>query len=455
MIVKNEDRSQYLKINLSNGIKCVLYKRDEIHSVKIAAKVNVGSLDEEENESGISHLIEHLAFDGTKNFPTWDKLNTFLNDISGSSNAYTSDDHTKYYGSFPFQYLEEGIYYLSEVVLNPLYKASDIKKEVDIIIDEKVQYDDSTDYQMQLKIMQSRYSNNKTSFSRDVIGTVENLKSFSKSKILKHVERYYIPENISIEVVGNFDEKKIINLLEKYFGSFKNKKTKVSNKSKKKYLVEYPDYSDFKIATKQKLDINQYYLVINFPSLEFILTTQRERHLLSFLTDITASPQFQTSILWKRLREDLGIVYGISSWSWGSMSRSLFAIDTNFNPEYIEVVFKEILEGLKLIKEGKIGSDIFEKKKKRVIDTELIRYDSPGAVLDWIIMQEEEYEFHNEKLSISEYIELVKSYTFDDVVRLANKIYNFEKANIILVTKDSEKDVSKRVLSIWNSLNGR
>jgi len=58
-------KTEYSKITLSNGIQCILYPRNEIHSVSISAKVNVGSLDEDKSTSGLSHLLEHLVFDAS------------------------------------------------------------------------------------------------------------------------------------------------------------------------------------------------------------------------------------------------------------------------------------------------------------------------------------------------------------------------------------------------------
>ncbi len=440
-------KTEYIKFTLSNGIKCILYPRTEIHSVSISAKINVGSLDETKETNGISHLLEHLAFDATKDYDSWEKLNTYMNSFSGSSNAYTSDDHTKYYATLPYQYLEDGIKYISQVSLYQLFNESDVKKEVDIILDEKVRYDDSIEYQVQMEVLKNRFEDNDTCFSRDLIGTVENLKSFTKQTVEDHFNKHYVPENIEVYLVGNFDIAKATNLLEKYFGTFKSKA-----KPNRLFINTYPNYSNFTIKAKQKLDINQYYLIISFPSLEFLLTTFEERSLLAFLSVITASQQHQTSILWRRLREELGLVYDVSAWTYSMMSRSMFAIDTNFNPENLKVVLSEIYSGVNKIKMGLEGKEIFERRKKRLIDTELMRYDNPATVIDWISSQEEELEYHGKSIAISDYIKLIQSFKFEDVINLANKIYNWDKANIIVMSKDDPTNVEANIIDIWNNL---
>ncbi|MBE0573722.1 insulinase family protein, partial [Candidatus Dojkabacteria bacterium] len=96
----------YKKIVLPNGLTCVLYQRPEVHSVDISVDVEVGALDEAAEINGISHMVEHLPFDGTKEMPSWEKVDEFNNSISGSSNAYTSSAQTSYYGHYPCQYFE-------------------------------------------------------------------------------------------------------------------------------------------------------------------------------------------------------------------------------------------------------------------------------------------------------------------------------------------------------------
>ncbi len=68
------NNADYTKFYLPNGIKVVLYERKEVHSVNISVDVNVGALDETKVSNGLSHLIEHLPFDGTKELSSWEKV---------------------------------------------------------------------------------------------------------------------------------------------------------------------------------------------------------------------------------------------------------------------------------------------------------------------------------------------------------------------------------------------
>lgn len=441
----------YKKVILPNGLECILYKRSEIHSVDISVDVGVGALDETKELNGISHLIEHLPFDGTQDFPSWEKVDEFNNSISGSSNAYTSSSETSYYGHYPYQYFEEALHYLSDIVFNPLHKNEDIKKEQDIIIDELKTRADSIDYKVYRNMIDSRYVDNSSSYSFDVIGTEENVKGFEKSTIQAHHQKYYVPENIKVFVVGNFEYDKAEELLNKYF--YKNLKNRsFGNKPDRAFQRVFPAYSKFNISAATKQDLDQYYLTLTFPRPEFKKSKQSERIKLPFVSSITASGQYQQSILWKRLREELGIVYGVSAYGWDYFNRAFAIIETSFQPQYLEQVLVEIYTGVNKISDGVEGENVFKTRQKRIVDTELMIYDSPSNVLNWIMDQENENEYHNEFLTPTDFINKVKKMEYSEVTEMAKKVYNWSDVNIGVVSKDDSGVVKQNIEDIWNKI---
>src|SRR5690606_28708452 len=113
-----------------------------------------------------------------------------------------------------------------------------------------------------------------------------------------------------------------------------------------------------------------------------------------------------------------------------------FAVETSFNPEYLETVLKEIYNGIDKILKGKFDREIFFSRQRRIIDTELMRYDNPNNVLSWIVDQEDEFAAHKENLSVSEFIELIKGYKIADLLGASKDTYDWKKANITVVSKE-------------------
>jgi len=446
-----KSKIEFTKFYLPNGLKCILYRRPELHSVHISVQVNVGSLDENEKNNGLSHLLEHLPFNGTRDLPSWSEVDRFNNNIAGSGNAYTSISHTKYYGIFPSQYIEQAIYYYSQLVLHPLLKDEEITKEKDIILDEMKRDEDTVESKIYDNIRLNRFEDNNTSYSYKVIGSKDTVSKFTRKELLQHYDNYYVPENMEIYIVGNFNEELTKRLLNKYFCNDVKDKD-YAHKPERKFIKEYPEYSKFKIHAVQKGDLDQYYLTITFPGFGKLNKTIEDRLAVPFLEITLASPQYQHSVLWRRLREELGLVYGVNAYQYDLYQRSMFIVETSFNPEYLETILKEIYDGINKIKQNKVTDEIFKTRQKRLLDIQLMTLDNPENVLNWIEEQEEEMEYHGKYLTIEEYINIIKNYKFEDVINTSTQILDWNNVNIGIVSSHKPQDVVKEAEKVWNRI---
>lgn len=447
-MAKESINIDYTSINLSNGIKCVLYQRKEIHSISVKVSVNVGSLDEDEDTNGLAHFIEHVTHDGTEDMQNWEEVEKFKNDCSASTNAYTSTELTQYYGKFPSQFSAKALYFFSQIVLHPLFKDEDVEKERKIIIDELKGYEDEIDYKVLRNIKENRFVDSNTSFSYEIIGTQDLLQKYTTQDLKNFWEKYYYPKNIEIYIVGNFDEIQIVKDLEKHFGSFQNTSTAMTDS----YKTRFPAYTGFKFDVKQKLDLDKYYLTFTFPSIDFKHFPIGKRLIVDFLEDVTASSSFFQSVLWQRLRQELGIVYGVYSSSYDLYARDMFIIETSFNKEHLKTVITEIVAGIEKVLNGSITHEVFEAKRKKIVDTQLMELDRPDNVLYWIYRKEKEIEEHGKGFLISEYLDYVNNLKFSDVLDLAKEIFDWSKLNIGVVSSQPEDVVRKEIEEIIKQL---
>lgn len=442
---------KYTKFFLDNGVKCILHKRSDVHSISLSVRVGIGSLDETVETNGLSHFLEHLPFDGTEKMRTWVDVDKFNNDISGSSNAYTTDNHTLYYGKYPDKYLNEALFYQSQIVFHPLFEDEAISKERTIILDELKRVQDDLDFKIYDNFKKNRFKTSDTPFAFNVVGTIENVSRFSKDDILNHYSKYYVPENIEVYLVGNFDEDEAKKLINKYFND--ELKGRVFSKAEKRLFINnYPEYSDFTISASQKGDIDQYYLTLSFPVRDHCSSDLRDRLAIPYLNNTVASSQYQSSLLYKRLREELGLVYGISFWTYESYSRSSALLETSFQPDNLKQILEEIYIALKKVKSKSITDEIFETMRKRKFDTILMTLDDPTAALSWLYEQEEELLYRGKSYSISEYITMIENYEFNEILKLGDELVNWSKLNIGVVSKDDPEEVSSNINEIWNSI---
>lgn len=451
--MKKKPLIEYTTFHLDNGLKCVLYKRSEIHSVSIAVKIHVGGLNEDQSTSGISHLLEHLPFDGTQKFKSWDEIDSFNNSIAGDGNAYTSSSNTRFYGSFPSQFLEQAIEYYSQLVFHPLLKESDVEKERQIVLDEMKRSNDMVGTKIYQNMIQNRYIDKKTPFSHNVIGTRENVSIFTRDEIFEHHEKFYVPSNMEIYIVGNFDEGEAKKFLNKYFD--KDLKRNFGEKPEARYFKDFPDYSSFSVNAIKKNDVDQYYLSMTFPTFEKINTKNWIFDGgVPFVERILASAQYQKSILWKRLREELGLVYGVDTYTLDYTSRAMFVIETAFQPEHLKTILSEIYSGVNSLKQKAITDEVFKTRQKYLLNTHLMFLDTPQNVINWIEDIEETKSLTGESQSVEEFMEMIERYTFDEVIDISNKILDWSKVNIGIVSKDDKSELEEKTAKIWSDIIG-
>ena len=127
--------NQFQKTILPNGIKILTETIPYVNSFSLGFWFNVGSRDEIPENNGITHFIEHMLFKGTKNRSA-KRIADDIESYGGYLNAFTSKEHTCYYGRGLSNHLEKTFDVLSDMIQNPSFKPLEIKKEAGVIIDE-------------------------------------------------------------------------------------------------------------------------------------------------------------------------------------------------------------------------------------------------------------------------------------------------------------------------------
>ncbi|KAF7836553.1 stromal processing peptidase, chloroplastic [Senna tora] len=189
---------------LKNGLRYLILpnkvppKRFEAH-----LEVHVGSIDEEGDEQGIAHMIEHVAFLGSK------KREKLLG-TGARSNAYTDFHHTVFHIHAPTStkdsdgdLLPSVLDALDEIAFHPKFLASRIEKERRAILSE-LQMMNTIEYRVDCQLLQHLHSENKLS-KRFPIGLEEQIKKWDADKIRKFHERWYFPANATLYIVGDID----------------------------------------------------------------------------------------------------------------------------------------------------------------------------------------------------------------------------------------------------------
>lgn len=247
-----ENSKNLISGKLENGIHYYIYKNNKPENkAMLNLIVKTGSLMEEDNEQGIAHFMEHMAFNGTTKFEK-NEMIKYLQSIGlsfgGDLNAYTSFDRTVYKLLVPTtpKELEDGIEVLREWASEASLSPQEIDSEKKVVIEEwrlrQGLAQRLGDVQKQALFEGSKY------FDRFPIGLPEIINGADQNLIKNFYQKWYQPENISIVAVGDFDTNQVENFIHKYFNYQGTQKGKTPKEySLKKLKNKYVVFSDNEI----------------------------------------------------------------------------------------------------------------------------------------------------------------------------------------------------------------
>ncbi len=208
------------KFTLKNGMTVILYPDHTLPVSTINIWYRVGSKDEPLHRSGFAHLFEHLMFMGTERVPNGD-FDRLMEASGGSNNASTTSDRTSYYSSGPASLLPT-LLWLDAERLEDLPRAMDQKKvdlQRDVVLNEMRQSYENQPYgRADLAIQYLLYPVGHP-YHLATIGTAEDLKAAVASDVKDFFATYYVPNNASLVVAGDFDPAATRALVEKLFGT--------------------------------------------------------------------------------------------------------------------------------------------------------------------------------------------------------------------------------------------
>ncbi len=229
--INYEYNKDVIRGQLNNGLKYFILKNNKPkNQAELRLIVEVGSLEEDDNQQGLAHFVEHLAFNGTKNYEknTLDEyLQTLGMFIGAHVNAYTSYENTVYKLSVPTDKpkdFEKTIQILEEWARNLSFDVNEFEKERGIILEEKRARKNL--WQRMYNQTKEMLFNNAKYAQRDPIGKTEIIKNAPVAIAKQFYETWYRPEFMSLVVVGDFDSQKVEAMIKEKFSSLKNKSTK-------------------------------------------------------------------------------------------------------------------------------------------------------------------------------------------------------------------------------------
>ena len=371
--------------------------------------LDVGSVSEKDNQVGIAHMLEHMAFKGTKSRNAY-QIAREIEDIGGDINAYTGKERTAYYVRLLPENLDLGIDILSDILINSIFPRDEIERERGVIISEIGQSNDSPDDKVYENFVSTSF--NGQSLGNSILGTEQTVNSFKQNDLVKFCDEFYNTSNLIIGVCGDFEKENFIQQVNEKFINFR-----LGLKTKK------PIYRWCSGNFIEERDLEQSNIIFG---LEGLCSSDKERYALRALTIIYGYGM--SSKLFQEIREKRGLCYSIYGFCSQYSSSGTFGFSSGCSPENLEQLLEcSIRELLKL--RGNIREDDLKRAKLQLKSGLLMSQESSMSRLEQ---------------NVSSIL------TFNKIMTIDETIKNIEELNISKIENVLDKILQniKPVLSI-------
>ena len=272
--IKFSDRVE--SYTLSNGLKVVLIEDKRSPSVVNSIWYKVGSSHEASGKTGISHVLEHMMFKGTKTLKPGE-FSSIVKKMGGTENAFTSKDYTGYFQKIHTTDLERCIELESDRMKNLRLDENELRSEIEVVKEERrLRTDDNPVSKTFEKIMINAYGMNE--YGIPIIGTMQNLGSISKNDLENWYKLHYQPKNAIVIIAGNFNADQVKGYIQKYYGRYENNKSSIKPNNK----IEFSTKASFDVYDKVSKPI----VFLSFKKPKFDKNRIRELYALDLFIEI-------------------------------------------------------------------------------------------------------------------------------------------------------------------------
>lgn len=327
---------KFNRFTLDNGLRVIVHEDSTTPMAVVNILYDVGSRDEDPDQTGFAHLFEHLMFGGSVNIPSYDEP---LQRVGGENNAFTSNDITNYYITLPSSNLETAFWLESDRMLSLAFNEKSLETQRSVVIEEfKQRYLNQPYGDVWLKLRPMVYK--KHPYQWDTIGkNIQHIEDAKMEDVKAFFKKHYNPQNAIMVVGGDVKTEDIKQLAEKWFGPIP-----AGEKYNRNLPQEDEQHEERRQTVTAKVPLNDVYIA-------FQMGRRREAsyYVAELLSDILS--RGHSSRLYRQLVQEKQIFSEVHAYMTGSMDKGMFVCEgkplEGVTVEQAEAAIWGVLENIK------------------------------------------------------------------------------------------------------------
>jgi len=422
--------SMFRKTTLKNGLRIITYPMENTQALTLLVLVGAGSRYEKKEINGISHLLEHMAFRGTKSRPKTLDIAKELDRVGGIYNAFTGKELMGFWVKVDSKHLDLSCDVLSDMIFNSLFQERDIEKEKKTVIEEINMYLDTPQIFILDLWEKLLYGDQPAGWL--IAGEKETVKSITRKNILDYFKSQFRAKNAVVSLAGNFKEKETITKINKFFDKFPNTKIPA-----KKLTIEKQDSPQTLIHHKET---DQTHLTLGVRAFNVF---SPKKYPLAVLANLLGG--IMSSRLFLEIREKRGMAYYVRTTTEEYTDTGYLVSHTGIDNKRVEEAIKIILKEYKKLTEKKVPKEELKKAKENIKGHLYLGLETSDAWATYLGGQ----EILKGKISSSEEeCKMIDKVSQDDILKVAKEIFRPNKLNLALIGPFKDKEKFNKLLKI-------
>jgi zinc protease len=399
---------------LPNGLTIIVQEDHSAPVASVQAWCATGSIYEDQHlGAGLSHILEHMLFKGTKTRGA-NQIAQKIQDVGGYINAYTSFDRTVFWIDLPRDGVPTALEILADAMMNSTLPPDEYKKEQEVIRREFALGMDDPDRMAGLLLFATAYQRHPYRFP--VIGELEIYNQLTQEEVMQYYKTRYVPNNLTFIVVGDVDAEKVREQLAELFKPY-------PEKSLKPIFVpaEPPQLGRREVHQEFATELTHLSMAWHIPEV-----TNPDVPALDLLSTILGDGR--SSRLYQRVREEAGLAFRISAFSYTPGDPGLFGIDATVDPKKRQAAEELALRIVAEVKQSGVTAAELAKAKKITLSQHLsalatMRGQASDIGSNWLLTR---------NLNFSrDYLDAVQKVTLDDIKRVAAKYLTNDNLTVV------------------------
>jgi predicted Zn-dependent peptidase len=371
----------------------------QLESASLGIWVKAGSRSESAAEHGISHVLEHMAFKGTKS-RTALQIASAIEDVGGDLNAATSVEHTGYFARVLKEDVPLAGDILADILQNSLFEQSELDREQQVIVQEIGAARDNPDDHVFDLFQEAAYP--QQPIGRTILGTVDSVKSFSPDTIRGYMERNYVGDQMVVCAAGNVDHDALVDIAQNRFEGLRRDGAPVPQKA------HY-------VGGEQRLlsDHEQAHIVLGFEGRAY---NSDGFYAAQILASILGGGM--SSRLFQEVREKRGLCYSVYAFHWAFADSGIFGVAASTGADEVTDLIPVVLDELRKATET-ISDEEVIRVRNQIRAGLLMSLESPSSRAGQLARQQ---ILWGRTIPLQETVDRINRITADRVKQIATQL---------------------------------